>query len=390
MSILSLNIFLFTIFGVWKPAHWKSTPTIWIYNAYTVIITLMLHFLTFTQCMDVLLLVNDIDEFTANCFMLISILGVCWKAVIVLIKRQEIIRLMDSLLEEPCKPRDDHEAAIFAQFETFIRTYTKRYSFLTTMSVTGVTIRSILSVADGSLPFRVWLPYSTPPHSFVFWLTAFQQIIATVYAAYISVGTETLIFGLILHTCSQIEILKHRLQQLTVAFEKYHNNVELLPYELQMKVKDGLSRCVDYHIVIFEYAEDLNSVFSPVLFVQFSGSVIILCCSIFQISALKPASMEFLGLLVYTICMLAQIFLYCWSGNEVMLKCGEVSDAVYAIDWTILGVSERRMLLVIMKRSMTPIKFTSSFLVSLTINSYTSILKATYSAFNVLQQSMNK
>ncbi|XP_011687782.1 PREDICTED: odorant receptor 46a, isoform B-like [Wasmannia auropunctata] len=84
--------------------------------------------------------------------------------------------------------------------------------------------------------------------------------------------------------------------------------------------------------------------------------------------------------------MFVQIFIYCWAGNEVTLKSAELGKEIFHINWILMTKSEKKDLLMIMKRSMKPIKFTSSFLVTLSLESYGNLLKASFSAFNVLQQ----
>ncbi|KAL0112586.1 hypothetical protein PUN28_012115 [Cardiocondyla obscurior] len=84
--------------------------------------------------------------------------------------------------------------------------------------------------------------------------------------------------------------------------------------------------------------------------------------------------------------MFAQIFVYCWSGNEVILKSASTGEAIYRMDWPSLSVTEKKELMMIMARTNIPIKFTSSFLITMSLQSYSSILKTSYSAFNLLQK----
>jgi len=77
------------------------------------------------------------------------------------------------------------------------------------------TIRSVLNVIQGQLPYRVWLPYDFND-SLLFWLTSIHQIITLIFATIINVGTETLIFGLFLQTCVQLEIFESRLHKLVI------------------------------------------------------------------------------------------------------------------------------------------------------------------------------
>ncbi|XP_029678991.1 odorant receptor Or2-like [Formica exsecta] len=139
---------------------------------------------------------------------------------------------------------------------------------------------------------------------------------------------------------------------------------------------------VHYYICI--YAKTVNIIFNQVLFVQFFSSILVLCTTVYYMSA---HIMEFKGatFMVYTFCMFIQIYIYCWSGNEVILKSQNVGDAIYLMDWPLLSVSEKKDLLIIMIRGTIPIKFTSSFLITLSLQSYSNILKTSYSVFNLMQ-----
>jgi len=67
------------------------------------------------------------------------------------------------------------------------------------------------------------------------------------------------------------------------------------------------------------YAKTLNIVFNPIFFVQFFSSIIVLCTSVYYLSRhiTESGSATFV---VYTIGMFVQIYIYCWSGNEVIIK----------------------------------------------------------------------
>lgn len=79
-----------------------------------------------------------------------------------------------------------------------------------TTSITGIIIKSMLNIMQGILPRRAWLPYDTNL-SLPFWITSAVQIVSLIFGAIISAGTETLIFGLFLQTCAQLEIFERRL-----------------------------------------------------------------------------------------------------------------------------------------------------------------------------------
>ncbi|EFN90020.1 Odorant receptor Or1, partial [Harpegnathos saltator] len=84
----------------------------------------------------------------------------------------------------------------------------------------------------GSLTYPAWLPFNyTAPA--LFFLVYVHQTIAVVIGATVNVACDSLICGLLLHICCQLEILEYRLMQIP---QKHH----VLP------------ECVRHHDRIFE------------------------------------------------------------------------------------------------------------------------------------------
>lgn len=53
---------------------------------------------------------------------------------------------------------------------------------------------------------------------------------------------------------------------------------------------------------------------------MFVVGVIIVCISMFQMSLVPVVSFRFLAMLLYQICVLVEMYLWCYYGNEVILK----------------------------------------------------------------------
>lgn len=123
------------------------------------------------------------------------------------------------------------------------------------------------------------------------------------------------------------------------------------------------------------------------IFVQFTISSTVLCLSIYKMSMKSLLSLEFAWSLSYLGCMLMQIYLYCWFGNEVTLKSVEVASAVYEMDWTMLPVESMKTLLLIAVRSKRSIRITSGYIIVLSNDSFMKIIKISYTAYNVLKDS---
>ncbi|XP_019698822.2 odorant receptor 46a isoform X3 [Harpegnathos saltator] len=358
MELLSLNFFIYTMGGIWRPVEWTSGYAKVLYSVFSFCTIVPIYFLMLTQFMDLVLVVDNVDDFITNSLMFMTIVAVCCKATTALLRRDVIIDLMQTLSREPCKPQDADEAAIQMKFDEFI---------------------------------RAWLPYDSTL-SLAFWITSIQQMTSLIFATIINVGTETLVFGLFLQTCAQLEILERRLHKLVIdrtAGKAAGGQRKWSSVAPPLREKGMISGYIHHHLRIYElvmYARTVNGVFNQILFVQFFGSILTLCTSVYYLSS-HIMEITAATMVIYTAGMFVQIYVYCWSGNEVILKSTNVGDAIYHTDWPLLTISEKKDLLMIMRRSAIPIKFTSSFLITLSLQSYSNILKTSYSAFNVLQQS---
>ncbi|XP_011869133.1 PREDICTED: uncharacterized protein LOC105562703 [Vollenhovia emeryi] len=386
MKILTLNFLISNLCGIWRPIEWSSNVAKLLYNIFTFIVIASEYFVMLTQFMDIILIVDNINDFATNTLMFLTIVAVCCKATVVVARRNAIINLVQTLLKAPCKPRDKDETTIQTKFDKFIRSCSIKYLLLVTSSVTGNTIGSVLNVMHGHLPYRTWLPFNCDV-PMVFWTISIHQIITVIFAAVINLGTDTLVFGLFLQTCAQLEIFENRIRKLIIS-----KTFRYLGHALSSsnEAKTGISECIRQHLSIYKwvtYAKMVNVIFNQVLFVQFFGSILILCTSVYYMSIHIVELSGTVTFLVYTIGMFIQIYVYCWSGNEVILKqSANVGSAIYCMDWPLLSVNERKELLIIMIRSTIPIKFTSSFLITLSLQSFSNILRTSYSAFNVLQK----
>ncbi|KYN07118.1 Putative odorant receptor 71a [Cyphomyrmex costatus] len=316
MQILSLNFLIYNLCGMWRPNEWSSNSAKLLYNVFTFTVIFSEYFLLVTQFMDIVLIVDNIDDFATNTLMFLSIVAVCCKATIVVIRRNAIINLVKILMETPFKPRDEDEVAIKTKFEMFIRSCLIKNILLAMTSITGITIGSVVNIMQGYLPYRIWLPfnYSVP---LAFWIISIHQVVTIILATMINVSTDFLIFGLFLHTCAQLEIFESRLHKLVI--KKTIRCLENAVSSLN-KDKIGISECIHHHLSIYKYAKTVNVIFNQVLFVQFVASILILCTCVYYLSINITELSRAATFFVYTIGMFVQVYIYCWSGNEVILK----------------------------------------------------------------------
>lgn len=69
----------------------------------------------------------------------------------------------------------------------------------------------------------------------------------------------------------------------------------------------------------FRFALIVNEKFGMTIAIQFILSTMMICFNLYQISK-TTVKTNYIQLILVTFCLLTQIFLYCWYGNEVKIK----------------------------------------------------------------------
>lgn len=73
------------------------------------------------------------------------------------------------------------------------------------------------------------------------------------------------------------------------------------------------------YIFFFRFAFIVNATFRMVITIQFLMSMLVVCFNLYQLTQLRIGA-RYIRLAMFMCCMLTQIFVYCWYGNEVKLK----------------------------------------------------------------------
>lgn len=78
---------------------------------------LLLNTFLLSQFMDLIMTVENADDFSDNFFVLLAVLISCCKLFSMLVNRKNIIKFTNILTEEPCKPLKSSEIKILYKFD---------------------------------------------------------------------------------------------------------------------------------------------------------------------------------------------------------------------------------------------------------------------------------
>nr|XP_033199751.1 odorant receptor 49b-like [Bombus vancouverensis nearcticus] len=131
----------------------------------------------------------------------------------------------------------------------------------------------------------------------------------------------------------------------------------------------SLKHCVWHHNKIFRFADMVNNFFNKLMFVQFVESTVSMCFTLYVLTDIEGTA-QLIGWSTYMLAGIFQTFYFCWFGNAAKVKSLDISNMVYNSDWPNLSNDARKMLVVIMARSLTPVEITSAYILPMNLESF--------------------
>nr|AQN78457.1 olfactory receptor 55 [Meteorus pulchricornis] len=392
MKFLPLSSTILEYCGAWpSPKYYSGWKKI-LYDLYTILIVLSVFTFCLSGIIQVCIFTHSIRQFVSNSYMLLTFIAVFFKVLVIVAKRDHLSELFESVQAGLCEAKNEEERRIKNEWDPKSSFRVQGFRTL----VMSTVIIGVVSSIKGNAPSRTlqyggWFPFNHT-EGVGYWTAFIYQRVAHDWGTLIGSTTDAVIYGIMMQTCAQLKILKCRLRKIPETIRQYAalSKNENDNYKDAKDTRKWESKiiidCIKHHLLILQFADICNGIFAIVIFLQFSASGLVVCISVIMLSKLKFMSPAFTYISFYLSCMLSQIFLYCWFGNEVITESSDIYLAIYEMNWPDLSLNTKKDLLIIMARSVYPIEFTSGHVVTLSINSFNAVMKLSYSVYNVIGQ----
>ncbi|KAL0850684.1 hypothetical protein ABMA28_006629 [Loxostege sticticalis] len=272
------------------------------------------------------------------------------------------------------------------------------------LTETAVSARRLLRVYSGTavITCTLWiifpiLYYSQGlPVEFPFWTNLDHRkpvffVILLMYSYYVTtlVGiantTMDAFMGTVLYQCkTQLRILRMNLENLT---QRASVIVKKDPNETFDKVLERLFlECLVHYKQISETNKRMQDIFGTAILVQFGIGGWILCMAAYKMIGLNVLSIEFASMTLFITCILTELFLYCYYGNEVTTESDRMMESIYAMEWLHAPVRFKKSLVLMMERAKRPLRPAAGLIIPLSLNTFVTILRSSYTFYAVLRQ----
>ncbi|GJQ83669.1 hypothetical protein Trydic_g14378 [Trypoxylus dichotomus] len=135
-----------------------------------------------------------------------------------------------------------------------------------------------------------------------------------------------------------------------------------------MSDREMLSKCLEQHKVLNRVCNELEEFLSIPILIQFVTSTSAICTASV---AMKIEPSQFFKMLLYAVAHLAQLFYYCFVGDDLSYQSEELSLAIYECNWHLTYDRDfRKALVLMMQRSQRVQRLTAAGVASLDYASF--------------------
>ncbi|XP_029046865.2 odorant receptor 82a-like [Osmia bicornis bicornis] len=264
-----------------------------------------------------------------------------FKMIYIAARRERVERLYKELRSLWNSADDPEEMKSYEQFAYWGRIstllcYTSGFLVVTIYTIVAAIDYFTIDYTDNNndktkyLPFEVW--YGTDvTESPKFEVAFICQFVAAFMSCTGIWAIDTSCMTAILHVSGQFKLINTWISSIRIKSdcEPTDHCRNYLP-----NVEANLIKCIRHHQRVINVADEVNNLLIPIIFMQILTSGIEICLSVFGVIE-NDTSAEFLKSAIYLTAITSQLFLWCYSGEILIL---EIDRATSTVTVTVLKV----------------------------------------------------
>uniref|UniRef100_A0A2A4JRD2 Odorant receptor n=1 Tax=Heliothis virescens TaxID=7102 RepID=A0A2A4JRD2_HELVI len=389
----AVHIYWLKFYGMWFNNYSPNSVKFWLHMIYTLtVLWLVCFFPGIGEVVYLLKQRENIGDIADGLYLFLSEMYTYVKIAVFWLNKDKVISLLEYLHCNEFKPREpEHRDIIIKSIKSarFVMTY---YS---TMCVGAVSVGIIMPLTENFdiLPTNVEYPffnvYRTPAYEAVY----IHHIYYKPATCIIDGVMDTILAAFVASAIGQIEILAFNLRNFNLVAERQRKrdlarNKYIEEYPAEHYVRSVLKDCIIHHNCIIRYVSMIESAFSLASALQFMLSVMVLCLIGIQFLSIEnPSShpMQIAWMGIYLTCMLIEVFILCWFGDELIWKSMDLARAAFEGPWMNSDRQTNMFIIILLERCKRPLRLTAGKIFTLSLDTYTVLINWSYKAFAVMR-----
>ncbi|XP_049539252.1 odorant receptor 56a-like [Anopheles darlingi] len=348
----------------------------------------------FTQYVDLYQVWGNVSDMTANAATTLLFTTIIFRVIFFYVHRtrfNNIIRVAHDGVERIRKSEWVEEREILDHNVAYLKRLTAVFwscALLTanTMCVYALVEHCTIPVKSThpATILRSWYPtYNGKANHFV---EIYLIQLYIMYVGQLIVPTwHMFMVTLMIYGRAECSVLNHRLRNLS----HYHAPVLASENRAPDRVNNPERRsliidCIQRQSALVAFTKELEQLTRAAVFLDFVVFSVLLCALLFETSMTTSGVQIFIDI-CYITTMTAILFLYYWHANEINHCADQLSMSAYKSDWYRYDRSTNKLLQIFIMYSNEPLKM-RAFFISMSLDTFLNILRASYSYFTILKQ----
>ncbi|XP_072938132.1 odorant receptor 10-like [Epargyreus clarus] len=311
-----------------------------------------------------------------------------FKIAVFWLNKDKILNLLTYLHCKEFKAEEkEHRHILKRSIKTarFVMTY------YATICVGAVSVGIVMPLTENFdvLPTNVEYPFFDAYQSPAYVIIYLHHIYYKPATCIIDGVMDTILAAFVASAIGQIEILGYNLRNFDLLAERVRRRDIMGQYKSKdYYARYVLKKCIIHYNVIIRYVSLIENAFSLASVLQFMLSVMVLCLIGIQFLSIEnPIShpMQIIWMAIYLTCMLIEVFILCWFGNELILKSLELRRAAFEGPWLNMDPKTNMLLIIFLERCKRPLRVTAGKIFTLSLDTYTNLINWSYKAFAVMR-----
>ncbi|GAB1863053.1 Odorant receptor [Camponotus japonicus] len=309
------------------------------------------------------------------------------KVIIFWVKKRTFVRILTMMsidwenrtIDEVSMITTTHNANLCRRFNNgTVILYTIAVIFHVSNVYTNIMDEPTSNTSTRPLVMNMDLPFNLN-RTLVYVSILIIQFIHLILCAYINGLLNILLINLILHVGGQIDILRKWLMEMFPTERKLSEESSLSPLIVEKVIKK--------HQRIITFSEYIEEMYTNIAMVLFVSDTLIICCLgyILVASVGTPDGLTIImrTILFYVVSNM-EAFIYCFAGEYLTNKTSSIGDAAYNSCWYKGNSRESQFIVFLIMRSQKQLTITIGKVMELSMERFSSIMKASASYISIL------
>uniref|UniRef100_A0A182W020 Uncharacterized protein n=1 Tax=Anopheles minimus TaxID=112268 RepID=A0A182W020_9DIPT len=355
---------------------YNAKPQSPLYRAYRIVFNVVLMVVYLFTLSFNMFLMQTFEQFVLYImYIVFTEMVMLLKALITYHKFDQICDLFRHTLDSDFKPLDAEEEKLYRKGIDKINYYFYLYMMTTHLAIASSVL--YLLHHDYRLPYFPWMlgiAYG-PSEPISFGIMFAYQVIGMYFHMLINVATDVQLFYFLGTIGIQLDLLGKRFRMIRTS-EQFEQSFLTL---------------INHYQKVQRMTRDVEQLYSPAYFAQFSASGLVICATAFKTSSMfNVYELSAIQNLLYMLSMMFQMFLPCRFGNEVTRKSHLLRTSIYSSQWYEMRLKDRKTLHMLLQRMNKPLTLKAYYFFNYNLQAYTTTLNMAYSVYALLQRNALK